>query len=189
VEADDNRKVDFALDEAHGDLSLLTKTHNGLEYQVEGNIIVVMTNKNKWSLPSIGKLLGFANQGSRTLSERRLREHDLTLQQWIVLTVLWRETPVKEGELGGYSKMSPSSLNRLLDRMESKGLVERTRDEEDRRRVLVSIGPEGQALSGLLNFYEEINNVITDGMTPEEVRQLVELLKRVVENLEGALEE
>jgi DNA-binding MarR family transcriptional regulator len=148
-----------------------------------------MTNKDKWSLPSIGKLLGFANQGSRTLSERGLREHDLTLQQWIVLTVLWRETPVNEGDLAGYTRMSPPSLNRLLDRMQTKGLVERARDEEDRRRVLVSIGPEGRALAGLLHFYEEINDVITAGMTTEEKSQLVELLNRVVANLERALGE
>jgi DNA-binding MarR family transcriptional regulator len=73
--------------------------------------------------------------------------------------------------------------------MQTKGLVERARDEEDRRRVLVSIGPEGRALAGLLHFYEEINDVITAGMTTEEKSQLVELLNRVVANLERALGE
>lgn len=140
-------------------------------------------------LPSIGRLLDFAHRGSTTLSERRLKEHGLTLKQWVPLTALWRGSPMTEGELSEYTRMSPSSLNRLLDRMEAKALVKRRKDPEDRRRVLVDLGPAGAELSGLLGFYEEVNDVLTKGMTQMERVQMVSLMEKMVANLEGVLQD
>ena len=41
------------------------------------------------------------------------------------MTALWRQSPVCETELAGYCRMSDSSMNRLMDRMEAKMLMRR----------------------------------------------------------------
>ena len=38
--------------------------------------------------------------------------------------------------------VDPGAMTALLDRLESRGLARRTRDTEDRRRVLVETAPE-----------------------------------------------
>ena len=148
-----------------------------------------MASKKPTYLPSVGRLLGFASADANKLSDRRLRRHGVTLQQWIPLTALWRDAPLSESELASYCRLSASSLNRLLDRMEAKGLVRRSKDKEDRRRTLVALGPKGRGLSHLLDFYGEINDVLLAGMSARDRKTLVTLLQKVVENLEEALQE
>ena len=46
------------------------------------------------------------------------------------------------GRLAERARLSPGAMTALLDRLEDKGLARRTRDTEDRRRVLVEVTPE-----------------------------------------------
>jgi DNA-binding MarR family transcriptional regulator len=46
------------------------------------------------------------------------------------------------GRLAKRARISPGATTSLLDRLESRGLVRRTRDTKDRRRVLVEVTPE-----------------------------------------------
>lgn len=146
-----------------------------------------MATKAPKYLPSIGRLIGFAFGRVNQLSNQRLREHDVTIRQWVALSALWRTSPLSESELVAYTKMSASSLNRLLDRMEAKRLVMRAKDPADRRRTLVALGVRGRELSHLVSFYEDINKVIVDGFSTREQEQLVSLLERVNENVVSAL--
>ncbi len=109
------------------------------------------------------------------------------MQQWIALTALWREPVLSESELAEYCRTSPSALNRLLDRMEKKGLIRRRRDPDDRRRVLVTLGTSGEETANLLGFYNEINHMLLQGFTAEESRQVASYLERIVNNAERVL--
>jgi DNA-binding MarR family transcriptional regulator len=58
------------------------------------------------------------------------------------LDVLDQEGPMTAGQLAKRARLSPGATTALLDRLEEKGLARRTRDTEDRRRVLVEVTPE-----------------------------------------------
>lgn len=49
-------------------------------------------------------------------------------------------------ELARVTDLDISSISRMLDRLENKGLVTRSRTEKDRRQVVVKITPKGRAL-------------------------------------------
>jgi DNA-binding MarR family transcriptional regulator len=70
----------------------------------------------------------------------------LTYPQYLVLLVLWErgDTPVKD--LGAALMLDSGTLSPLLKRMESAGLVRRTRRADDERSVLVSLTPQGRTL-------------------------------------------
>ena len=51
------------------------------------------------------------------------------------------------GELAEAASLSPGAVTTVLDRMEGMGYVTRTRDEADRRRVLVELTPKARALA------------------------------------------
>jgi DNA-binding MarR family transcriptional regulator len=74
-------------------------------------------------------------------------------------------------------------MSRLLDRLEAKGIIERVRDDLDRRQVNVELTPKGSAL------YPQMMEVITrvygrflDGFSPAEAAQLQVLLQRLLSN-------
>jgi DNA-binding MarR family transcriptional regulator len=58
------------------------------------------------------------------------------------LDILDQEGPMTAGRLAERARLSPGAMTALLDRLESKGLARRTRDTEDRRRVLVEVAPD-----------------------------------------------
>lgn len=75
-----------------------------------------------------------------------LAEIGLSYPQYLVMLVLWKQTPQTVGSLGDRLNLDSGTLTPLLKRMELAGLVTRTRDAEDERRVLIELTPEGRAL-------------------------------------------
>jgi DNA-binding MarR family transcriptional regulator len=133
-------------------------------------------------LPSLGRLLGFASKSCSDLAEKRLAQHDLTLQQWVLLTALWRRDGLTVGQLATYYRATEPSTSNLVGRMETKGLVRRELNPEDRRQVRVLLNEKGRSLSHLLGFYEEINEILLQGFTADERKALVAMLERVLAN-------
>lgn len=62
---------------------------------------------------------------------------DLRCLDWLA------DGPKSAGVLATATGLRPAATTALIDRLEAKGLVERVRDESDRRRVLVRMTDEG----------------------------------------------
>ena len=63
---------------------------------------------------------------------------ELTAEQWGVLGHLWNEGGVAQDELAALVCVNKSSLSRVLDGMERRGLVIRQKDPADARRNILS---------------------------------------------------
>ena len=71
----------------------------------------------------------------------------LTYPQYLVMLVLWEtDEPVTVSALGNRLRLDSSTLTPLLKRLELAGRVERRRDAEDERRVLIELTAAGRAL-------------------------------------------
>jgi DNA-binding MarR family transcriptional regulator len=90
---------------------------------------------------------------SEALQTRIWHAAELTLAQVRVLRRLAKE-PRSLGQLGADLVLAPPSMTRLIDRLEERGLIERRRDDEDRRKVLATITPEGRRLVSAIPFLE-----------------------------------
>ncbi|GAB5348014.1 MarR family winged helix-turn-helix transcriptional regulator [Alteriqipengyuania sp. 357] len=75
-----------------------------------------------------------------------LAELQLTYPQYLVMLALWKQVPQTVGSLGEALYLDSGTLTPLLKRMENAGLVTRTRDPADERRVLIDLTPKGRAL-------------------------------------------
>ncbi len=105
----------------------------------------------------------------------------LTLTQFGALRQL-RGGPLPAGRLASKLGISPTSLTRLLDRLESRKLVERSRDDLDRRRISIALLPDGRRLLDAVSVLEgtAIHRAAED-LTKEERRQILASLGRLVE--------
>src|SRR4028119_1438339 len=61
------------------------------------------------------------------------------------MLALYESTPRTVGELGQELGMDNGTLTPLLKRLQSAGLVTRTRDQQDERRVLIDLTEAGEA--------------------------------------------
>ena len=98
----------------------------------------------------VGRQLSFALYSA---SNRIIRLHrpfleplGLTYPQFLVMIALYEGTPRTVGEVGLELGMDNGTLTPLLKRLESAGLVTRTRDQQDERRVLIDLTEAGEAL-------------------------------------------
>ena len=62
------------------------------------------------------------------------------------MLALYEGTPRTVGDVGLELGMDNGTLTPLLKRLESAGLVTRTRDQQDERRVLIDLTDAGEAL-------------------------------------------
>jgi DNA-binding MarR family transcriptional regulator len=73
-----------------------------------------------------------------------LRRHDLTVLSWRVLACLSDGGGYTVTELGERCLAKQPTISKLIDRLERERWVRRTRDPDDRRRVLVQITDAGK---------------------------------------------
>ena len=70
----------------------------------------------------------------------------LTYPQYLVMLVLWEGAELTVSELGERLYLDSATLTPLLKRLQSAGLVTRTRGASDERQVLIALTPAGRAL-------------------------------------------
>lgn len=75
------------------------------------------------------------------------RAHRLSQQQVRLLCAVVHSGRVSMGELGRQTQLEKSNLSNLVDRLEQRGLVARTRDSADRRMTWVEFTEEGAGLA------------------------------------------
>jgi DNA-binding MarR family transcriptional regulator len=75
-----------------------------------------------------------------------LDELGLTYPQYLILIVLWSENALKVSDIGHRLHLDSGTLTPVLKRLETTGLVKRTRRPRDEREVEISLTAEGVAL-------------------------------------------
>ena len=109
----------------------------------------------------------------------------ITLTQLSVLRQL-RGGPQTVGRLGAEVGLAPASVTRLVDRLEKRGLVARSRDPEDRRRVDVRLTSQGERVLGESKVFKGSDmHLAVEAMSPEERRLMTGGLQRLVELARG----
>lgn len=118
---------------------------------------------------------------------RRLRhsaDDELTFSQVSVLVRLERDGPCTPGALAAAESMRAQSMGAIVESLVALGLVTRSADEHDRRRVVVSLSALGRAsLTGVRqNKARRLSAAINSELTADEVRELhraIPLLERI----------
>lgn len=83
-------------------------------------------------------------------------------------------------ELGSRFELKPGSLSEILSKMEASELIKRTRDEKDRRQLLVSLTEQGSAVAHREHERRhEFRSKAFSALTEEEQVQLVEMLEKI----------
>lgn len=118
---------------------------------------------------------------------RRLRQgldNELTLSQVSALVRLERDGPCPPGVLAAAESVRAQSMGSTIDSLAGRGLVVRTPDTDDRRRVVISLTPSGRAsLVGVRqNKARRLSVAIQSELSSDDVRTLhaaIPLLERI----------
>ncbi len=115
-----------------------------------------------------------------------LSRHGLTFPQFMALLSLERtQEPCRMGPLAAATMQSAASMTAIVDRLLERGLVERRRDPNDRRSVVVSLTEAGRELIGRVRAdRRHVVKQVLAHLTPEEQSRLLEILGKMIHLLE-----
>ena len=112
----------------------------------------------------------------------------LTYPQYLVLVLLWGRDTRTVREVADALRLDHGTLTPLLRRMESAGLITRSRGTDDERTVLIGLTPAGDALRV---HRDDVQCHIADavGLHERDILALQRLLRRVTDATRSALED
>ena len=126
----------------------------------------------------------------RTVYDRRVEPLGLTRAQWRVMTRLNRLESCTQTELATELEIEKPTLGKLIERLESKGWVERRADENDARsKRLFLTAAARPLLTEMAGLADEVIEGVFAGIGADESAQLRETLSRIKGNLSGMLED
>jgi DNA-binding MarR family transcriptional regulator len=131
-------------------------------------------------------LLNRAGARIATAFSEEVRPLGATLQTWRVLAALHERDGRRMGDLSETTSIEVSTLTRLVDNMEEKGLVARRRDAADARAVTLHAAPAGRRMTRIiLPIAERYEKVALEGFSEAEAAVLKTALRRLFDNMDG----
>lgn len=119
-------------------------------------------------------------------SKKLMQISGLTGPQLMVLLAIGPEDAMTAGNLARSVSLSQGTVTSILDRMEKRGYVQRTRDQEDKRKVLISLSLEGrEALDAAPRPLQESFIEAFQGLSDWEQNLLLSSLQRVAEMMDA----
>ena len=123
--------------------------------------------------------------------ERALAKAGLNIARWRTLAIIRRIGVCTMKELALYSTVDRTTLTRAVDQLVQQGLVERTIPSRDRRKVNLSLSPEGEATYAkavplLLAGNAELLQGFDDAQIRAATRLLQATIRRMIDDPKAA---
>ena len=132
---------------------------------------------------SLGYYLTKARNVLVERTDRAVAHLGLTTQQIGVILLLSRGRATTPFELSRAMSYDSGSMTRMLDRLEKKGLIARSRSDKDRRVVKLGLTPQGgHAASQLPSIGADVLNEQLRGFSGADLATLIDLLSRFIAN-------
>ena len=144
---------------------------------------------DQWSAEeSIGYLLRTTVSTLMRAAETAMRPHGLTSVQWAPLMIISRGGNPTAASLARDLNTDTGAMTRMLDRLEAKGLLMRTRSATDRRVVELTLTDQGRELTTQIPHHlAAVYNNHLAGFSNEEFNLLKQMLRRIIGNRDTSM--
>jgi DNA-binding MarR family transcriptional regulator len=143
---------------------------------VEGAPVVTAARRTA-AEPTLLYVMKQVELAVRSRLEDLFRPIGLTALQYTALTVLERHPDLTSAQLARNSFVTAQSMADMILALESRELIERHRDPDDRRRLVLALTNEGRAL--LRRYRGKVSALEQEmlaGLTPQQAAELREIL-------------
>ncbi len=136
-------------------------------------------------LSTPGHLISLAARGFARMSEARLKPLGFGVGHLPVLVALQNGNASTQRDLARFARVEQPPMAQMLARMERDGLIERTRDPADGRssRIVLTKAAKQRMPEAKAALFQGNREALT-GFTDAEAAQLVDLLTRLIGNLD-----
>ncbi len=115
-----------------------------------------------------------------------LQAWDITPAQYAALATLARQAPLSQAALGALIACDRATVGGVIERLDAKGWLQRTRDPADRRQRLLGLTPEGRAVLRQLHpLIDEVQQRLLAPLSESERRRFDALCLKLLKHHAG----
>lgn len=118
-------------------------------------------------------------QVNRYYSNNVFKKYKLTYPQFLVLTILWADSPVNVKKVVTELALDTGTVSPLLKRMEQVDLIKRERSEVDQREVFIHLTEKSEKIKPELSTASQ-KVATASSLSNDEVHELNRLLGKVI---------
>lgn len=132
----------------------------------------------------LGYWLRFVSNHVSHAFKMKVERHGVTVAEWVIMRTLFDEDGIKPSEVSAKIGLTRGAVSKLLDRLESKGLVVVRRDAVDRRAQVITLSDAGRRLLPRLAALADANDLESFGhLSAEQRSMLLAVFKSIVDRL------
>lgn len=122
----------------------------------------------------------------RTQSERVLSDSGIGFPEQLVLMTLLANGALNQEAIASRLDLDKGAIAKTIAKLESKGLVTRQPNPEDKRQKIVEATPQADGIAQAMErTLDSLNKSIFAGLTPDEVNQACALLAHMAKNAQS----
>ena len=120
------------------------------------------------------------------ISERNLARVGISVGEFLALRTLAASGPCPMVELAKEQFISPPALTSIVDSLETQGLVERVRSEEDRRVINIKITSKGEKVFARAHvLYRQFFENVMHALTRQEINIVLAAFDKLSESAQA----
>lgn len=117
-----------------------------------------------------------------------LKPHDMTMSQGWVLVHLVRENGLRQSELANRMEVATVTISKLIDRLETRGFVDRCTDPADRRsNRIYATGKAKELVKTMTHIIHSVDAIANDGIDDADLATTLKVLSKMRKNLRHAI--
>ena len=141
-------------------------------------------NRNPLPRRGVGRLVHNCQRAFQSTLERRLQPYGVTPSHWYHLNELWSEDGLTQVELSSRLAIEKASSTRILEDLAARGLIDRRRLTDDRRKVANSLTSKGRKLTArLIDETVALTAQSQRGLAADDMRVFLKVLGTLTTNL------
>lgn len=128
------------------------------------------------------KLSVLSNRISRAIADSYEQRFGLKLPEWRVMAVLGEKPDLSASQVVERTAMDKVAVSRAVSGLLEAGRINRSFDDRDRRRSILSLSGEGEAIyRRIVPMAKRYEDALLQGLNGEEKRQLDSVLDKLTQ--------
>ncbi|KKE79914.1 MarR family transcriptional regulator [Oceanobacillus caeni] len=121
-----------------------------------------------------------ANKTLAELIKKDISSHGMRTSDFTVLEALYHKGQQTIKQITQSVLINTGSITYVIDKLEKKGLLERTPCKDDRRVVYIQLTDQGiKLMEEIFPLHQQVIENVFEGVTDEEKKIVIDVLKRV----------
>ncbi len=113
----------------------------------------------------------------------RMKGYKITIDQWLIIRCILENPHITQQEMGEIVFKDNASVTRMIELLVKSGYIIRKPHGSDRRRVLLTVTPQGKKIiEDMHQVVIQNRQVALAGISQEEIMLVNKVLNQVIEN-------